>query len=596
MREIFLKIDIRTLIFVTGIGYLVQFIILSLQHRVNKRYKGTGWWMASSAFALVGFCCFFLRDPINGNFIVQGGLIFFGNFLLLVGSVLIYIGIVRFFEKSENRLVITSILTAFILSYLYYTFFSDNIVVRTIIMALSVTTILCLTIRDLYIYKIKAINFSVSFVIAVIVFHIIILLSRAIVAITSDSFGNILASTPSNVLLFLHSTVGSVLLMIGIVTMVSQRLVEDNNDAKEMIEKIFNSSVDPTVVSRMLDGRIIMVNSGFERLYGLSREEAVGKTVYELNFWSDFKDRQKMIDLLKESGVCENFESEFKDKNGVKINGLVSAKIVNLQDGLYIAASMRDITKLKKYEKERLEFEKQLFHAEKLATIGTLAAGVAHEINNPLTVIMGNISLLREECKYSCKKNNIPLMSAMYNGTKRIATIIDGLRVYSRMDTDQIESVDVHKCIDEVVCLLHGIYQKENIRIELSLNAQNYIVKANSGKMKQVILNIITNAKDALIEKNTENEGVIKVITMNEGKDKDSKDGNLIVEISDNGNGINKDVLVKLFDPFFTTKPPGKGTGLGLSICQSIIRSFTGTISVESREGVGSTFKVLIPV
>ncbi|MBF0301048.1 MAG: response regulator [Oligoflexia bacterium] len=152
-------------------------------------------------------------------------------------------------------------------------------------------------------------------------------------------------------------------------------------------------------------------------------------------------------------------------------------------------------------------------------------------------------------------------------------------------------NVDVHNCIIETLNILEKIYKTENIILETNLQAHNYFVKANVGKIQQVFMNIISNARDAL---NSKHGGQITIFTKNVIDD--NKEEYLIVNISDNGTGISKEVIPKIFDPFFTTKGPGQGTGLGLSICHTIVSSFGGTITVESKEEAGSSFEIMLPI
>ncbi|MBF0299012.1 MAG: hybrid sensor histidine kinase/response regulator [Oligoflexia bacterium] len=234
---------------------------------------------------------------------------------------------------------------------------------------------------------------------------------------------------------------------------------------------------------------------------------------------------------------------------------------------------------------EKAKMQAQLFHSSKLATIGTFAAGMAHEINNPMTIILGNIELIEDNFKNILGKNSLELLQTIKTAGERIAHIVNGLRTYARPDTDRMEKTDVHECITSTIQIIKEIYKKENVILETNLLADDYFIEANIGKIQQVIMNIVSNAKDALVDK----KGCIKITTTNEHK-------KVLIEIADNGSGIPSNIISKLFDPFFTTKDPGKGMGLGLSICYKIIKSFSGSINVESVLGLGTTFKITFPI
>ncbi|MFW5888023.1 MAG: PAS domain S-box protein, partial [Bacteriovoracia bacterium] len=255
--------------------------------------------------------------------------------------------------------------------------------------------------------------------------------------------------------------------------------------------------------------------------------------------------------------------------------------IYNNDELLGTAMIETDITDLKKLEIEKQKTTNKLIHSSKLASIGTLAAGVAHEINNPLSIVAGYTDLLASE-KLMQDESIKEKIEQIQIATKRIADIVNSLRTYARADTDHIETVDIHQCIEETLALIKSIYEKENITIETELSATDYCIKGNIGKIQQIFMNFLNNAKDA-VEKVS--KGIIKIATRNDFE-------KIKIIISDNGQGIPKQVIEKLFDPFFTTKPPGKGTGLGLSISYTIIESMKGDIDIETEEGLGTTFTI----
>ncbi len=236
-------------------------------------------------------------------------------------------------------------------------------------------------------------------------------------------------------------------------------------------------------------------------------------------------------------------------------------------------------------EKEKVEMQAQLIHSSKLASIGTLAAGVAHEINNPLAIILGHAERMKTKFSHHLEQDDFISIQKIHDATMRIANIVNGLRIYARQDSENIEDVDMHLCIKETLSILQGMYEKENIKIETHLNAQHSFLHANMGKLHQVVMNLVGNAKDALSGRCN------PTITIATSDQNDS----LVITVSDNGIGIPKHLIAQIFDPFFTTKAPGKGTGLGLSISHTIIEDFGGSISVVSEENVGTTFKVIFP-
>ncbi|MEI8347040.1 MAG: ATP-binding protein, partial [Pseudomonadota bacterium] len=218
--------------------------------------------------------------------------------------------------------------------------------------------------------------------------------------------------------------------------------------------------------------------------------------------------------------------------------------------------------------------------------IGTLAAGVAHEINNPLTILKGNLSILEQKFPQKTGSTEERIFKAMNMAADRVANIVNGLRTYARSDTDLTEDVDLHKMIKDTLLFSEKILTKDNVSITLNLGAQSPLVLANIGKLQQILMNLLSNARDA-----TEGlqERIIQITTKNCGQC-------IQLAVTDNGHGIKRESLNKIFDPFYTTKAPGKGTGLGLAIIQSFVSAFQGTIEVDSELNLGTTFTITFPL
>ncbi len=239
---------------------------------------------------------------------------------------------------------------------------------------------------------------------------------------------------------------------------------------------------------------------------------------------------------------------------------------------------------VKKRTKELIDTQKQLIRAEKMATVGTLAGGVAHEINNPLTAILTNVQFLLSSPE-SVDEESLQLME---EATKRCRTIVQKLMLYARKPSEpsQMQKINILDITNGVVKLLTYQLKQENIKIEVKTDAKDYSVVGNQDELEQVITNLILNAKDAIQKVKT--EGVIEIVISSDSE-------NVIIKIKDEGVGIPEKDLVKIFDPFFTTKDVGKGTGLGLSVCQSIVQKHQGSIEVESEQNKGATFIVILP-
>ena len=255
-------------------------------------------------------------------------------------------------------------------------------------------------------------------------------------------------------------------------------------------------------------------------------------------------------------------------------------------------------------EKQVEERSKQLVHAERMATVGLLSAGIAHEINNPATFIAGNIQtlgkfyedvepILRERTQQDCENSEklgfildeMPkAVEGIRNGVRRISRIVTGLKSFCRKNENSVAACDINTCIEQALELCHNAL-KYHVTIERDLTENLPGIMANSQQIEQVLINLIVNAADAMMEKG---QGTLSIKTQ-------SADNSVVVKISDTGPGIPDDKLDDIWQPFFTTKPPDKGTGLGLFTVRGIIENHEGLLSLENKSSGGAEFTITLP-
>jgi two-component system NtrC family sensor kinase len=238
------------------------------------------------------------------------------------------------------------------------------------------------------------------------------------------------------------------------------------------------------------------------------------------------------------------------------------------------------------------EFQAQFYQAEKMATVGTLAAGVAHEINNPLAAISGfaeglqrRIGRIQGKVEPEILDDFSEYTDTIIKECLRCRDIVQTLLTFSRPVAGSLSPVDMNQCVrDTLFILKHHFKEQHNISVKTELQANLPVIMGDESQLKQVIINLFTNAFDA-----TREGDVVRIIT-NAGPN-----GGVELIVEDSGCGIPAELHDKLFEPFFTTKPVGQGIGIGLSTCYSIIRNHHGEITVTSKEGSGTFFKVSLP-
>lgn len=235
--------------------------------------------------------------------------------------------------------------------------------------------------------------------------------------------------------------------------------------------------------------------------------------------------------------------------------------------------------------KELVETQGQLIQAEKMATLGTMAGGVAHEINNPLTAVLTNAQIL----KMTASADDMELIDLIEQGAKRCQSITKNLLKYSRKekDTTIFEKVDLNASVRNVVNFLEYQLKQDNVEIRSKYCCENLFIDGKKNEIEQVLTNLIINAKDAVLSNSSKK--LIDIITS-------VRVGSAVIGVADNGVGIDEKDIRKIFDPFFTKKDVGEGTGLGLSVSYGIVQKHNGSIAVKSTLGVGSTFEVVLPL
>lgn len=248
------------------------------------------------------------------------------------------------------------------------------------------------------------------------------------------------------------------------------------------------------------------------------------------------------------------------------------------------------ILRLDKAYRDLQNAQSTIIQSEKLATVGTLTAGLAHEINNPVAGLQNCIRRIKSNP--SNVEQNIKYIKMMETAADKIEIVVSNLLNFTRRQTSDFISLSINKIVENSLLLVS--HRLEHLRISTTQNCPATLpqIKGNKNQLEQVILNIIINAIDSIEEKSLINPNTERRIVFSA----DRKDDFLKLQIKDTGNGIPKNILDKIFDPFFTTKSPGKGTGLGLSVVFNIIETHNGKIYFESEEGKGTTVNLYLPI
>ncbi len=398
----------------------------------------------------------------------------------------------------------------------------------------------------------------------------------AIIGLGRTTHGDFLSSEDVELLESMASYVGIAIQNARLYASLEQKISEYER-LKEFNENIVES-INVGVFAVDLEEKIESWNSQMEVMYALSRQEAVGQYLRDVlpeSFATEF------LRLKDEPGVHNLYRFRLKTRAGesrcanVAIAPLVSRNF----EVVGRIVIMDDIT-------ERMELEAQLAQADKLSSIGLLAAGVAHEVNTPLAVISSYTQMLAKQVRGD--QRVAPLLDKITQQTFRASEIVNGLLNFSRTGAAEFTALDLNHVILDTLKLLEHQFRSSQVSLETNLEEGLPAVMGNAGKLQQVFLNLFLNAKDAM-----GTGGTLRVAT--------TANGHVAVAVSDTGSGIASENMQRIYDPFFTTKlsvaeGQRRGTGLGLAVTYGIIQEHSGKIQVESQVGNGTTFHLEFPM
>ena len=381
---------------------------------------------------------------------------------------------------------------------------------------------------------------------------------------------------------------GTIIGYEGIMIDVSERkrMERELKEANEFLTNLIESSVDAIFVTDM-KGNILIFNRGAENILGYRAEEVIGKMNIS-NIYPPGVAREVMKKLRSPDfgglGKLTSFPITQRRKDGEVIEGDLSASIIYDGEGKEVASIgiFKDLRERLGMERELQRTQQALLQAEKLAAMGRLTSQVAHELNNPIYGIMNTLELLKTEIPPESKRRRILELSL--SETQRLSEMLRNMLSFSKPEEEKRTPLRINELIEGILSVMEKQMRELNIRMETYLDGGIPEVMASTNQMRQVMLNIIKNAMEAMPKR-----GTLTVRTAIEKK-------NVLIHIQDTGVGIPEGIRDKIFEAFFTTKQKVKGVGLGLSVCYGIIRDHGGEIKVDSEEEKGTTFSISLPI
>ena len=357
----------------------------------------------------------------------------------------------------------------------------------------------------------------------------------------------------------------------------------ERKDLAENFSKAFSTCPDAMSINRLGDGVYLKINEGFSLISGYSAEELLGRSSLDMGggLWADEQDRARMVAGLLDRGEVLDLEAQFRRKDGSLVTGLMSAKLLTFEAEACVLSSTRDLTQRKQAEEERRLLQAQLHQSQKQESLGALAGGVAHDMNNVLGAILSLASSdrTRLEAGDPLAKSFETIIKACLRGRG----VVKSLLCFARKELEQTQPVDLNAVVREVVALLaHTTLQRMTLDTELQDGLGT--VQGDACALSHALVNLCMNAMDAM-----PGGGRVLVRTENLGSSR------VRLTVADTGTGMSAEVQEKALEPFFTTKPVGKGTGLGLAMVFGTVQAHGGTLEIQSRLGQGSSVLLTFP-
>jgi len=365
-----------------------------------------------------------------------------------------------------------------------------------------------------------------------------------------------------------------------------KRAEEALRESQEKLWWMFESVTDGLLVID-LNGVIIELNEKAVEMHGFSsKDELLDKSAIELVAPHDHKRIATNMRKVIKRGAIRDIEYTLLKADGAEFPAELSTSVLKDASGNPVGhiTLVRDITERKRVEAERKELEQKAQLASRLATVGEMASGIAHEINNPLTSIIGFAQLVMDR--------NIPDdiredIGVIYSEAQRTAEVVKNLLTFARKHAPASQLTNINSVVEDILKLRAYEHRVNNIQVNTRFDPKLPETVVDYFQMQQVFLNIILNGETAMLE--AHNKGTLTITTQ-------KVNSTINVSFTDDGPGIAKENLSRIFDPFFTTREVGKGTGLGLSVCYGIVAEHGGRIYARSKLGKGATFVVELPI
>lgn len=603
-----MKLDVPTLAFILGLTFITLVLALWVQYRVNRTYRGIGWWLLGSVLTALGFI--FLSVS---NLDVIGALSLFGNPLLVAGRACIFVGVAQFLGKKPSPALITTLLVASWAFYYIYYFGYPNISARTVTVSAAIALFSFMTVRELLIHCQPEFRGAARFTAWVFLAHGCFLILNIYDTLHSPHIESYLQYSSIQKAAFIVPIVTSTLWTFGLILMVNQRLNAENIAEKRKLQEAVNALMESEATYRSilqaspddititdLEGNILIVSPAANAMFGHKQEEGPGMSVLDFLVPDDWARARSNMHLLLQGNLKGPNEYRGMRKDRTPFDIEVNSGLIRGAQGqpsrlVFVA---RDITERKQEEWEKAELETRNRQLQKAESLSRMAGAISHHFNNKFQSVMANLELMEGRLT---KTDSEIFLSRARKATEQASEVSRLMMAYLGQTSHEHAPLAQAELYRSSLPLLKGTLPPQ-VTLSAHLPSPSPLIRGNRDQLQQVLINLVTNAWEAMEDKG----GKIR-LTFGVCPPSDIPSVRRVpigwhpqataytcLEVSDTGPGIAEADLERLFDPFFSTRLTGRG--MGLPVVLGIVQAHGGGLSVESRPGQGSTFRVYLPV
>ena len=590
--------DVRTIAAILGISHVLQVVALSVQYAINRAYRGIGWWLLWSAFVACGLGASLLREVPS----LRVAAILAQNGLVVLGVVFLYVGLMRFFGRTENRALLGAILAGYFATHSYFTIAVDDIRARTLIISSALALIAFLSARDLFAARTPATRASSDFLCTVLAAHGLFFLWRAGMTLTGRPMEAFHAPTAFNVAPLLEGFVVGNLLAVGLIILINQRSYAEMEEARDHFELLFHAIPEAVLITRLEDGVCRDANRGFEELTGYTRAEALGRSTTDLALYRNPDDRQKIVETLKGSGSSNAIPVPFGRKDGTSFLASMSARVFSLRGVPHVLSVTRDVTEQRRAEEELARSAKEIQNlnvglerrvserTEELQDanreLEALVHSIAHDLRAPLRAVDGFSGLLERELAGRLEGDASRLLARVRTGAQRADRLIRDLIEYAGIGTARLRHVPV-----EMGALARNAFDDaadDEVRRTFRFTVGELPPAAGDPDLLRTLFRLLLS--NAVKFSMPRPERRIEVSGRRE-------ECWVEYRVEDDGVGFNPEYSDKLFGVFQQLEVGAgiEGTGIGLAIAKRIADRHGGRIRAEGTLNGGAAFIFTLP-